>query len=75
MMKAIVSEKGQITIPKSVRERLGLKAGIVIEFCAEDGKLIGTKVDPAQDPVRSVTGIIRAVDVDQYLVETRGAVE
>ncbi len=74
-MKAIVSEKGQITIPKPVRERLGLKPGIAIEFCAEDGKLIGTKVDPVQDPVRSITGIIKAVDVDQYLVETRLSAE
>jgi AbrB family looped-hinge helix DNA binding protein len=31
-MKATLTSKGQITIPVAVRERLGLKAGQVLEF-------------------------------------------
>ena len=71
-MRAVLSEKGQVTIPKKIRERLGLRPGIAIEFCAEGGTLIGKKVEPAQDPVLAVTGLIKPLDVDQYLAETRG---
>lgn len=42
-MKTIVSEKGQITIPKGIRNKLGLTPGTVLEMRTEDGKLIGTK--------------------------------
>jgi AbrB family looped-hinge helix DNA binding protein len=42
-MKIVVSEKGQVTIPKRVRDELGLKPGTRIEFQAERGRLIGTK--------------------------------
>ena len=38
-MKTIVSEKGQITIPKHLRVRLGLKPGTVLLFTAQKGKL------------------------------------
>ncbi len=72
-MKAIVSEKGQVTIPKRLRDRLGLKPGTAIEFDDSDGKLVGRKVDPAADPVLKVTGILKLPDgVDGYLDETRG---
>jgi AbrB family looped-hinge helix DNA binding protein len=42
-MKTIVSEKGQITIPKSLRTRLGLKTGTVLVFTAQKGKLVAEK--------------------------------
>lgn len=48
-MKSVVSEKGQVTIPKPVRERLGLKPGTVIVFEASEGRLVGTKAG-AGDP-------------------------
>jgi bifunctional DNA-binding transcriptional regulator/antitoxin component of YhaV-PrlF toxin-antitoxin module len=32
MTKAAISSKGQIAIPKAVRERLNLKAGIAKQF-------------------------------------------
>ncbi len=42
-MKTIVSEKGQITIPKAVRDQLGLRNGTRLEITAERGRLIGIK--------------------------------
>ena len=42
-MTAIVSEKGQVTIPKAVRDKLGLKPGTVLNFNALNGKIVGTK--------------------------------
>jgi len=57
-MKAIISEKGQITIPKLLRERLGLHAGQILEFHEEKGKLVATK-SSSSDPVDAVFGILK----------------
>jgi len=45
-MKAILSEKGQITVPKACRDRLGLRTGTVLDFIVLEGKLVGAKIDP-----------------------------
>lgn len=42
-MKATVSEKGQVTIPKSLRTQLGIKSGSVLEFTEQNGKLMAQK--------------------------------
>ena len=63
-MKAIVSEKGQVTIPKQLRNSLGIRAGQVLEFLEENGRLVATKVQSA-NPFESMYGIVkfdRAVD-------------
>lgn len=71
-MKAIVSEKGQVTIPKAVRTRLGLRPGSVIEFEADGGRLIGRKT-AARDVVDEVYGSLKMDEpVDDYIEATRG---
>ncbi|MDZ4742539.1 MAG: AbrB/MazE/SpoVT family DNA-binding domain-containing protein [Verrucomicrobiota bacterium] len=40
---AIVSEKGQVTIPKSLRVRLGIKNGTILNFENAEGKIIISK--------------------------------
>jgi antitoxin PrlF len=57
MMTSTVSEKGQVTVPKHLRERLGIKAGDRLEFAEEDGRLIAVKALPG-DPVDAVYGIL-----------------
>lgn len=74
-MKSIVSEKGQVTIPKPVRDSLGLRPGVSVEFFEENGRLIGRKLAPSTDPVSTVTGIIKPLEIDQYLAELRGPSE
>ena len=37
MAKTRITAKGQVTIPKEVRERLGLRPGDELEFTEEDG--------------------------------------
>lgn len=70
---AIVSEKGQVTIPKPLRERLGLKSGQVIEFKAENGKLIGFKKSQNKGSLDEVVGFLKKkVHVDRYLNDIRG---
>jgi AbrB family looped-hinge helix DNA binding protein len=39
-MKAKVAERGQVTIPKALRERLGIVPGTVLDFFEEQGRLI-----------------------------------
>ena len=74
-MRTTISTKGQITIPKTIRSRLGLRPGTQMEFTAENGRLVGRKAETEQDPVAAVTGIIGTLDVDAYLGSTRGPVE
>ena len=45
-MNSIVSEKGQITIPKKIRNQLGLVPGTVLDIRSENGKMIGVKQQP-----------------------------
>ncbi len=74
-MKSVVSEKGQVTIPKAVRDQLGLRPGVEIEFRAENGTLVGHKA-LKHDPFAKWRGrghLPRRRDVDGYLEEIRGA--
>jgi AbrB family looped-hinge helix DNA binding protein len=72
-MKTVVSEKGQVTIPKALRRRLGIVPGTVIEFSASRGRLVGEKDAAAEDPVAAVTGVAGSGgDVDAYLERVRG---
>lgn len=73
-MKAIVSEKGQVTIPKAARDQLGLTPGTVLIFYPRDGRLIGEK-DPEQLPVGKWKGrgktLPHGMTPDQYLRRVR----
>ena len=74
-MRSVVSEKGQVTIPKPVRERLGLRPGTEIEFQAVGGRLVGHKA-ASGDPFAKWRGrgkLPRGKTADQYLKEIRGA--
>lgn len=65
-----------MTIPKRLRQRLGLAPGTVLEFRAERGRLIAEKLVAREDPVLAVTGIVNLdADVDSYLEGLRGPVE
>ncbi|MGZ6258900.1 MAG: AbrB/MazE/SpoVT family DNA-binding domain-containing protein [Candidatus Limnocylindrales bacterium] len=67
-MKSVVSEKGQVTIPKAVRDRLGIRPGQVLDFEAEGGRLIASKAQ-AQDPVDALYGIIKLDRPTDRLIE------
>lgn len=71
-MKTIVSEKGQITIPKLLRRRLGLRKGQVLEVREEAGRLTLTK-SGVDDPVAAAYGILKLnKSTDQLITELRG---
>ena len=76
-MKSVLTSKGQITLPKSIRDRLGLKAGDVLDF---DEDLPYLKAVPRfdVDRMRSVIGRGRADagESSESIIESmRGRVE
>jgi antitoxin PrlF len=73
-MQSKVSEKGQITIPKKVRDQLGIRPGTVLEISAAAGRLVAVKRD-LQDPFHKWRGKGRLpgrLSVDAYLDRARG---
>ncbi|MBM3648409.1 MAG: AbrB/MazE/SpoVT family DNA-binding domain-containing protein [Alphaproteobacteria bacterium] len=52
-MATTVTSKGQVTIPKRVRELLGIRPGTVIDFeRIEDGRVVLVKVRKKTSPTR-----------------------
>ena len=39
-MPSTISSKGQITVPKAVRDALGLKSGDAVEFVVREGQVV-----------------------------------
>lgn len=71
-MKARVAERGQVTIPKRLRDRLGVTPGTVLEFSEERGRLIAVK-SGAPDPVTEVYGCLgRKINSDAVMAQLRG---
>ena len=56
MSKATITSKGQITIPKDVRHRLGVDAGDRIEFVEIEPGVF--KIIPATTEVTELKGIV-----------------
>ncbi len=72
-MNAVLSEKGQVTIPKKLRINLGLETGTILEFCEEDGKLVATKktVESPFDEWVGVGKVPGDLSVDEYIDQVR----
>lgn len=56
-MKATIAERGQVTIPKALRQKLGLKSGTVLDFQVQNSVLIAIKAEQC-DPVDQVYGCL-----------------
>ena len=74
-MRVVVSEKGQVTIPKPLRERLGLRPGQILDFHEERGRLVATK-QPTEDPIERVYGVLKTGrTTDATIRRLRGRVD
>ena len=71
-MKAKVAERGQVTIPKALRERLGIRPGTILEFKEDRGKLVAVKA-VAMDTVDQLYGTLGSGRrTDDIMQEIRG---
>ncbi len=71
-MKAVVSQKGQVTIPKKLRDRLGIRPGELLDFQEEGGRLVARK-SAVRDPLEGVYGIIELGGAtDSFIADLRG---
>jgi antitoxin PrlF len=71
-----VTRKGQVTIPKRVREHLGIEPGSVVEFeMADDGRIVLVKAGAEPEPSRfaRMRGIATVkLTTDEIMALTRG---
>jgi antitoxin PrlF len=77
-MKALVTSKGQVTIPKPLRDQFGIEPGTELDFVATtDG--IRVRKTPLKKGGFSALGCLRddlaGRTVEEVLVELRGPVE
>lgn len=77
-MSTVVTTKGQVTIPKAVRDRLGIRPGTEVEFePTEDGRFVLTKAGPKRAAKKSPFALIRGkatikMSTDEIMTLTRG---
>ncbi|MDP6070478.1 MAG: AbrB/MazE/SpoVT family DNA-binding domain-containing protein [SAR202 cluster bacterium] len=74
MVAAKVTSKGQITIPKEVRERMGIQPGDQLEFVEAEG-LYHLKKRIDESPFNKWRGYLKHLegqDVDELVREMRG---
>jgi antitoxin PrlF len=55
---SVLTSKGQVTIPKDVRLRLGLKEGERVEFVTEGDRTIIRPAQGSENPFLRYTGIL-----------------
>ncbi len=76
-MKATMGERGQVVIPKRLRDRFGLRAGQQVDFEEDEGRLVLTKSVPVDDPTAQIRGILKVDgwDTDSMIEAMRGPAE
>lgn len=72
-MKSRLGERGQVTIPKSIRDRLGMRHGQLLEIREQRGEVVLTK-SIEQDPIDTVYGLLNTgLSTDEMIEQMRGA--
>ncbi|WP_049935211.1 AbrB/MazE/SpoVT family DNA-binding domain-containing protein [Haloplanus natans] len=62
---AAITSTGQVTIPKRIRDRLGLDAGTGIEFILDDNGTVHVRPkEPARERLRAIRTQLASHDVD-----------
>ncbi|HIC91450.1 MAG TPA: AbrB/MazE/SpoVT family DNA-binding domain-containing protein [Syntrophaceae bacterium] len=68
-----ISKRGQITIPKNLRDRYGLHEDVEVEFIPEEDGIRLLKRTSKRHPVKEVFGILnRPSETNKYIEEVRG---
>ncbi len=68
-----ISERGQITIPKQMRDRFGMGYNVEVEITPTDDGLLIRKRTASKHPVERVYAILGcAGSTDDYIEDIRG---
>ena len=67
-----ISEQGQVTIPKHLRDRFGMTANVEVDITPTEQGLLILKRPAGKHPVERVYGILNGGNTDEYLDEVRG---
>jgi len=68
-----ISERGQVTVPKPLRDRFGLYKNVEVEMISTKEGILIQKHSRSRHPVDSVYGILgKPSDTDKYIEEVRG---
>lgn len=70
-MRAVVAERGQVTIPMALRQMLGIKKGTVLNFEINGGVLSAAKAEQT-DNIRQVYGCLGKLSTDSVMKQLRG---
>jgi AbrB family looped-hinge helix DNA binding protein len=73
MTKATISSKGQIAIPKAVRERLNLKAGTEVSIDVQGEVLVMKRLVRNHPDWHTMRGIFRGANLLKDLTDGRAA--
>ncbi len=75
ILESVISERGQITLPKELRDHLGLKPGTVVAFVPSDQGIL-IKRSSSSSSLREVFGVVKdKIPTDDYLRQIRGKKE
>ena len=70
-MFATLTSKGQVTLPKEIRDQLGLDAGAILDFqILEDNTIIARRVKP---DARRIRGLLKSPHAAPLTVEQMDA--
>lgn len=72
--EAVLSEKGQVTIPKRIRDRAGMRPGQKLQFLEDRGTVLIRKTPDRPDPVDRARGLLKHLNktTDEIMRELRG---
>jgi antitoxin PrlF len=69
-----VTEKGQVTIPRRIRERLGVQPGTEVRFREWNNAIILEKIDGKRSPFQELYGLLgKPLKTDLLIKQLRGA--
>lgn len=74
MYKEKILSGYRITLPKKIRERLGIKIGDEVTIDVEDGKIVIKVKDICEDPILAMAGIagkekVKLKDYEESIIE------
>lgn len=74
--ESTITERGQITLPKDIRDRYAFRPGTKVRFEVTAQGIMLTKVSAATEAVHKVFGVLKGKEnTDHYITSIRGKVE